>query len=606
MFLLALTSGISLGMISPLVNLLFQRPYSGSSGFFMGPLIEWIHRWSLSLTPLFALQRLAFLLILVFFLKGIFGYLQRYLSILVVQGVVKDLRNRLYSHFHSLPLRYFHKSQVGTLTARITHDVHLVQGAVNDGVITLIRESFLVLAYLGVTLWASWRLSFISALLIPGAVGIILLMGTRLRKRSTRIQERMADISSTITETLSGIRVVKSFSMERSEIKKFFNHTWNYYKAFLRFEQIGLLGPPLTEFLGVLVAGAILWYGGYEILVAETLSPDRFFVFLAASLSMMQPVKRISQANVMIQHGLAAAERIFSILDQKPEIVGQGTHPIPSRSIWGRGWAHLLRKGKPEAVSEGEPIRLVRLQDGIRLKGVSFEYEAGKKVLDRIDLEISCGEVVALVGPSGAGKSTLVDLIFRFYDPTEGAIEMDGKDLRKMDLVNLRGLFGIVPQEVILFNDSLQNNISYGKNGASIVEVIEAAKKANAHNFILGMKKGYETNVGERGANLSGGERQRIAIARALLKDPQILIFDEATSSLDSEAERLVQEAIDRLMKERTVIVIAHRLSTVRQAHKIVVLDKGRILQQGTHDSLLAQGGMYRRLYENQFRTMLT
>ena len=588
MVLLALVSGISLGMISPLVNLLFQSsPLSpsqlgGSFGLFMGPLIERLNSISLSLPPLLALKRISLLLILVFLLKGLFSYIQKYISVVVEQGVVKDLRNHLYSHFHTLPLSYFHKSRVGTLTARITHDVQLVRGAVNEGILSLVRDSFLILSYLSLALWASWRLSLISLVVVPAAVGVILLMGRRLRKRSTRIQERMADISSTLTETFSGIRVVKAFSMERSEIRKFLTQTWNYYKALLHFEQIGLLGPPLTEFLGVLAACAILWYGGYEIFVARTLSPDRFFVFLAASLSMMQPIKGLSHANVTIQQGLAASGRIFSVLDEG--------------RMKGDGYAL-------DQESRREKTRLTRFQDSIRLKGISFEYEKGKKVLDEIHLEIRKGEVVALVGPSGAGKSTLADLLARFYDPTIGEIEMDGIKLKDIDLECLRGLFGIVPQEVILFNDTLRNNISYGKRDASMDEIEEAARKSNAHDFIMRMAKGYETMVGERGVNLSGGERQRIAIARALLRDPEILIFDEATSSLDSETERLVQDAIRNMLTGRTVLVIAHRLSTIRQAHKIVVLDRGRIQQEGSHKDLLQEDGLYRKFYRNQFHS---
>jgi subfamily B ATP-binding cassette protein MsbA len=604
MILLALASGVSLGMISPLMNLIFQRtnPEVGASSFFMNQLLDRINEWSLSLPPLEALKRFAILLVIVFSLKGVFAFLQKYLSVIVEQGVVKDVRNALYTHFHNLPLQYFHKSRVGNLTARITHDVVYIKGAVNEGIITLIRESLLVLAYLGVALWSSWRLSLVSALLIPGAVGIILFMGKRLRKRSSRIQESIADISSTITETLSNVRVVKAFSMERVEINKFINQTRIYFKSVLHFEKMGLMGPPLTEILGVIVASAILWYGGYEIFIAESLTPDRFFVFLAASLSLMQPIKRISQANATIQHGLAAGVRIFSILDLKPEVI---QYEPPRRK---RGFLSFFRRrSKRSELAGGDGLRRPsHFQSTIRLKDVSFEYEEGKRVLEGINLEIRLGEVVALVGPSGAGKSTLSDLITRFYDPIKGRIEIDGVDLKKIELESLRKLFGIVPQDVILFNDTLLNNISYGKSDASFEEVATAAKQANAYGFILNMEKGFDTIVGERGVNLSGGEKQRIAIARALMKNPQILVFDEATSSLDSEAERLIQEAISHLMKSRTVIVIAHRLSTVRQANKIVVLNKGKILQQGTHDMLLSKGGLYRRLYENQFQQILT
>jgi len=383
----------------------------------------------------------------------------------------------------------------------------------------------------------------------------------------------MAEVASTLHETLSAIKIVKAFATEKLEIDKFYRNTLDYLKAVIRFERIGVLGPPLTEFLGVIAASIILWYGGHQILVAKTLSPDKFFVFLAASLSLMQPLKSISNANSIIQHGIAAAERIFKILDEQPHITD-----------------------RPDAVEVAD------FKASLSLKGIEFEYEPGCSVLNGISLDIRKGEVIALVGLSGAGKTTLVDLIMRLYEPNQGRIELDGIDIRSIRQRSLRKMMGNVTQETILFNDTVAGNIGYGKEHASRDEIVQAAKLANAHEFIVNMPQGYDTRIGERGVKLSGGERQRIAIARSILRNPQILIFDEATASLDSHSERLIQQAISRLMKGRTVIVIAHRLSTVRNADKIVVLDDGRIVEHGTHAQLIERNGLYKRLYDMQFR----
>jgi subfamily B ATP-binding cassette protein MsbA len=442
-----------------------------------------------------------------------------------------------------------------------------------DGLTTLLRESLLVLVYMAIVIWASWRLALISFGLLPLCMSIVVFLGKKLRKRSTRTQEKMAEVTSTLHETISGIKIVKAFATEQLEIDKFYKNTLDYLKAVIRFERIGVLGSPLTEFVGVIAASLILWYGGHQILVAKTLSPDRFFVFLAASLSLMHPIKRISNANSIIQHGIAAAERIFDILDERPHI-----------------------SDAPDAKD------VDGLERSILLRDIEFEYEPGSRVLQGVTLEIKKGDVVALVGVSGAGKTTLVDLLMRFYEPVEGTVELDGVDIRKMKLASLRNIMGNVTQETILFNDTIARNIAYGKEDASRDEVVEAAKLANAHQFIMNTPDGYDTKVGERGVKLSGGERQRIAIARSILRNPQILIFDEATASLDSESERLIQQAISRLMKGRTVIVIAHRLSTVRNADKIVVLDRGRVVEHGTHNQLIEKKGLYKRLYDMQFR----
>ncbi|KPJ51301.1 hypothetical protein AMJ40_00400 [candidate division TA06 bacterium DG_26] len=571
MLLLAVASGFSISMISPFVNAVFNRQSTELPARF--DILTRINRYILAPEPLSTLKRLIALILGVFFLKGVFAYLHRYLSIIVEQKVTRDVRNHIYAHLHNLSLSFFHGERVGKLTSRITHDVQLIKYSMSDGLITLLREFLLVLVYLVIVLWASWKLALISFGVVPLCMSIIVFLGKKLKKRSARTQEKMAEVASTLHETLSAIKIVKAFATEKLEIDKFYRNTLDYLKAVIRFERIGVLGPPLTEFLGVIAASIILWYGGHQILVAKTLSPDKFFVFLAASLSLMQPLKSISNANSIIQHGIAAAERIFKILDEQPHITD-----------------------RPDAVEVAD------FKASLSLKGIEFEYEPGCSVLNGISLDIRKGEVIALVGLSGAGKTTLVDLIMRLYEPNQGRIELDGIDIRSIRQRSLRKMMGNVTQETILFNDTVAGNIGYGKEHASRDEIVQAAKLANAHEFIVNMPQGYDTRIGERGVKLSGGERQRIAIARSILRNPQILIFDEATASLDSHSERLIQQAISRLMKGRTVIVIAHRLSTVRNADKIVVLDDGRIVEHGTHAQLIERNGLYKRLYDMQFR----
>ncbi len=383
----------------------------------------------------------------------------------------------------------------------------------------------------------------------------------------------MGNLTSVLQETISGIRVVKAFVMEKFEIGKFTDTTKDYFKTMVRLTRIGSLGPPLTEILGVFAAVLLLWFAGRDI-VTGNLDPGRFFLFLFAMLSLMQPVRTLSHLNIDIQQGLAAAKRIFEILDTEPRT-----------------------RNHPQA------LRIDSLKDKIAFENVSFSYDSSeKKVLSNISFDVRAGEIAALVGPSGAGKSTLMDLLPRFYDPTSGEIRIDGTDLKKIDLGSLRNLMGIVTQETILFNDTVWNNIAYGHQNASMKEVEASARAANAHQFIMQMPQEYQTIIGDRGVKISGGERQRLAIARALFKNPPVLIFDEATSSLDTESEALVQEAIDRLMKGRTVFVIAHRLSTIQNADKIVVLDDGGIVQMGEHSNLIQQEGLYKRLYEMQFK----
>ncbi|KPL04623.1 MAG: hypothetical protein AMJ90_00195 [candidate division Zixibacteria bacterium SM23_73_2] len=524
-------------------------------------------------TKVDTLKRLCIIILIVFFFKNVFWYCQSFLVVKAEEGVIMDIRNRLYSHYHNLPLEFFHGKKTGVLISRITNDINLVRGAVGNGFAMLLRQSFLVLVFLFLVFWAAWKLALLAFVVLPPSLFLINKLAMKLRVKSILVQTKMGTMTSVLQETVSGIRVVKAFAMERFEIKKFMDATKDYFKTMVKLIRIGSLGPPLTEYLGVVVGVLILWFGGKSILEGGGVTPERFFLFLFAMFSLMDPIKKVSQTNIEIQQGLAAAKRIFDILDTEPKI-----------------------KSPPR------PIFLDGFKNKIEFTDVCFSYDGKKEVLHRINLEVKNGEIIALVGPSGAGKSTLVDLLARFYDPTRGGIKIDGVDLKLLDIISLRNNLGIVTQETILFNDTVWNNIAYGYNGAENEKVHSAAKTANAHDFILRMSDGYQTLIGDRGVKLSGGERQRLAIARAIFKDPQILIFDEATSALDSESEKLVQEAIDRLIKDRTTFVIAHRLSTVKNADKIVVMDKGKIVQMGDHLDLIQREGLYKNLYQMQFK----
>jgi ABC-type multidrug transport system fused ATPase/permease subunit len=590
MVLFAGISGFSITMIVPFTKIIFSEqetitqnlfpdkeisPQDDKSLVVLMPkmLKEKFQKLIVGKTRLETLGRFCILVFLIFLVKNLFWYAQSFFIVRVEQGVIMDLRNKLYSHFHLLPLEYFHGQKTGVLISRITNDITLVRGAVANGFAEALRQGFLLLVFLFLVFWASWKLALMAFLLFPPATLIIGKFGQKVRRSSVLTQEKMGNMTSVLQETISGIRVVKAFVMEKFEIKKFADVTKDYFKTMVKLTRIGSLGPPLTEILGVFAAVLLLFFAGRDI-VAGNLDPSRFFLFLFAMLSLMQPVRTLSHLNIDIQQGLAAAKRIFEVLDTEPKT-----------------------KNDPEA------IRINSLKDRITFQNISFSYDSSdREVLSHISFEVKAGEIIALVGPSGAGKSTLMDLLPRFYDPSSGEIRIDGIDAKKIDLRSLRNLMGIVTQETILFNDTVWNNIAYGHQHASKEEVESAARAANAHEFIMDMPQKYQTIIGDRGVKISGGERQRLAIARALFKNPPILIFDEATSSLDTESEALVQEAIDHLMKGRTVFVIAHRLSTIQNADKIVVLDDGKIVQMADHKSLIQQDGLYKRLYEMQFK----
>lgn len=505
-----------------------------------------------------------------FIIKGIFDYEQTYIMADVGQNIICDIRNQIYWHLQKLSSSFYTKHPTGVLVSRITNDVTAIQGAVSEAVTGILRDSFTILALSAVVLYRDWKLAIVSLLLFPLAVIPIVKFGQRLRKLSASGQRAMGSLTSFLNETISGQRIVKIFRREAYEGQRFAQENRRLFKIIMKAYRVRALSSPLMEVLGALAMAAILYYGGLSVIKGGK-TPGDFFSFLAALLMLYEPVKRLNKVNNVVQAGLAAAERVFQVLDTEPEI-----------------------KDSPGA-RELKPMR-----DGLQFKNVFFDYE-GRPVLKNISFKIKAGERVALVGLSGAGKTTVTNLIPRFYDVTGGSVFLDGLDIRDATLDSLRAQISIVTQDIILFNDTVRANIAYGDLEKSPGEIVEAAKAAYAHDFIVRLPEGYDTGIGEGGSKLSGGERQRLAIARALLKDAPILILDEATSSLDSESEAEVQKALENLMKGRATLVIAHRLSTVRNADRVLVLADGRILEEGDHEALMSRGGEYYRLYQLQF-----
>jgi subfamily B ATP-binding cassette protein MsbA len=472
-------------------------------------------------------------------------------------------------------MSYFKNEKTGNLISRITNDVTVVQSSVSAVFLNLIREPLTIIVFLGIALSISWKLTLFSIVVLPFSLLIISWIGLKLRKQSGMLQEKMADITTILHETISGVKIVKAFGMEEYENKKFTSETHRFSRLILRMVRTRNAASPITEFLSVLVGVIIIYYGGQLVLVEQSIKGSEFITFLLAIFQLMPPIKELSSVNNRIQESSAAADRVFEILDTEPNIKDAES---------------------PKPVKE--------FKNNIEFRYVSFHYDDSPElVLQDVNFKVSRGQIIALVGSSGAGKTTLVDLIPRFYDPTDGDIFLDGINLKELKIQDLRELMGIVTQETVLFNETVKENIAYGLKDYPGENIIQASKAANAHKFITELPRGYDTIIGEKGTKLSGGQRQRISIARALLKNPAVMIFDEATSALDNESEVLVQEAIERLMHDRTTFVIAHRLSTIRNADRILVLDRGKIVQDGKHDTLLSQkDGIYKKLYELQFR----
>ena len=514
-------------------------------------------------------------LIVVFSAKNISLYIKNITLSIVQYRLIRDLRNKLYSHFHYLSLSYFNKNKSGELTAVLVNDIDNMRNSLSIMFQKLFVEPINIIILMSLLFIVSTKLALIALLIIPVSGIIIFGISHSIRRRSARSQAQLAGMTSMIAETIGSMRIVKAFATKGFEINRFAKETQKYYKLMLRRDRLRFVSSPVSETFGATIAALLLWVGARDVLVIESISSEDFLRFILLLFSLFQPLKNLTNVVNELQNGLASADRVFTIMDIKSDI-----------------------QDVDNAVEVND------LKNTLSFENVSFSYgDENDKVLNNINFQINKGEILALVGPSGAGKSTLVDLIPRFYDTLSGSIKIDGKDIKELKINSLRSLMGIVTQETFLFDDSVKANIAYGVENISDDKIKDAAIAANAHEFIKELPDGYNTIIGERGVSLSGGQKQRIAIARAIVKNPPILILDEATSSLDSESEKHVQSAIENLMSERTVFVIAHRLSTVHNANKILVLENGQIVQEGKHDELVNIDGLYKQLHKMQFRT---
>lgn len=510
-------------------------------------------------------------IVVVFFVRGIFFYGQSYLVSYIGQKVIIDVREVMFRKFQRMPMAYFDKHQTGETMSYITNDVAAIQSALVDQLIEMVTEGSILIGSLVLMVYLDWKLSLLTLVVIPLVGQAMKIFGRKIKRNGTVIQERMADITSLLQESISAVRVVKSFVREKYETDRFVRQNQLNFQAAMKNVQLTSLLTPTVEFLAAISVTFIVWFGGYEV-VNDEMTAGALVAFLTYAVNLANPVKRLSRVYGNLQRAMAAVDRVFAVIDlEEPISDKEGAKPLP------------------------------KISGAVKLDHVSFEYKKGVPALSDVSLDAKPGQMIAFVGPSGAGKSTIANLIPRFYEITDGSISIDGTDIRDVTVSSLREQIGIVPQETLLFSTTVMENIRYGRLDATDEEVIEAAKAANADEFIRNLPQGYDTKIGERGMNLSGGQRQRMAIARAILKNPRILILDEATSALDTESEKIVQAALDKLMVGRTSFVIAHRLSTIFNADQIFVIDNGHVKEHGTHEELLKLDGLYSYLYNIQF-----
>ena len=578
--LYALFSALSFAALIPMLDVLFDKSkkvYTAPEYQGMGNLKDYIQDYLNYQVTAYAGENEMSALVLVislvlslFLLKNVFNYLAMYFITFLRNGVLKDIRNAMYEKIVELPLSFFSEKKKGDVIARITSDVLEIQHSFLSILELIIREPLTILFTIIVMFFISVKLTIFVFIFIPIAGMIISRIGKSLKKQSARVQKEQAEFLSIVEETLSGLRVIKAFNAESRFYKTFARSTDRFFHFSNKLLNRQNLASPTGEFLGILVIGVLLWFGGRMVLVEESLDASAFIAYMGLAYNILTPAKAISKASYGVKKGNAAAERVLEIL-------------LTENGI----------KEKPDALEKPDFI------SGIELDRISFKYE-DEYVLNNFSLSVPKGSTVALVGQSGSGKSTIANLVTRFYDVEEGGISIDGTDIRDLTKKSLRNLMGLVTQDSILFNDTVKNNISLGKEHASDAEITEAAKIANAHEFIMELPKGYDTNIGDGGNKLSGGQKQRLSIARAVLKNPPIMVLDEATSALDTESERLVQEALEKMMQNRTSIVIAHRLSTIQNADFIVVLQKGKIVELGSHKDLLMAEGVYKNLVDMQ------